>query len=65
MINIKIFITGIVATDHSNNLHLYQYVPHSDGKEGGQVLRTCATYNISTTIRSTQKIQYIHPLVLS
>lgn len=48
---------GLVALDHKGNVHLYQYTPHSDGREGDQILRSCATFAMGAPCRSALRLQ--------
>jgi len=48
---------GLVALDHSGTAHLYQYSPHSDGREGDQLLRSCATFSMGFPCRAALRLQ--------
>lgn len=48
---------GIVALDHTGTAHLFQYSPHSDGREGDQLLRSCATFAMGSPCRAALRIQ--------
>lgn len=48
---------GLLALDHVGTAHLYQYTPHSDGREGDQVLRSCATFATGFPCRSALRLQ--------
>lgn len=39
---------GVTAADLHSNIHLFQYLAMSDGKEGDQILRTCASFHMGT-----------------
>lgn len=48
---------GIVALDHSGTAHLFQYSPHSDGREGDDLLRSCATFSMGSPCRAALRLQ--------
>ncbi|CAJ1414539.1 unnamed protein product [Effrenium voratum] len=48
---------GLVALDHRGYAHLYQYTPHSDGREGDQLLRSCATFAMGAPCRAALRLQ--------
>jgi len=48
---------GLVALDHKGVAHLYQYSPHSDGREGDQLLRSCATFSMGLPCRAALRVQ--------
>ncbi|CAE8583292.1 unnamed protein product, partial [Polarella glacialis] len=48
---------GLVALDHTGTAHLFQYSPHSDGREGDQLLRSCATFAMGSPCRSVLRLQ--------
>ncbi|OLQ01194.1 putative cleavage and polyadenylation specificity factor subunit 1 [Symbiodinium microadriaticum] len=48
---------GLVALDQRGNAHLYQYTPHSDGREGDQILRSCATFAMGAPCRAVLRLQ--------
>merc|ERR1712187_451025 len=48
---------GLVALDHTGSAHLYSYSPHSDGREGDQLLRSCATFSMGSPCRTSLRIQ--------
>lgn len=48
---------GLVALDHAGIAHLYQYSPHSDGREGDQLLRSCATFAMGYPCRAAIRLQ--------
>merc|ERR1712151_48892 len=48
---------GIVALDHLGTAHLFQYSPHSDGREGDQLLRSCATFSMGSPCRAALRLQ--------
>jgi len=48
---------GLVALDHHGSAHLFQYTPHSDGREGDSVLRSCATFAMGSKCRSLLRLQ--------
>jgi len=48
---------GLVALDHTGTAHLYQYSPHSDGREGDQLLRSCATFSMGYPCRAALRLQ--------
>ena len=47
---------GLVGLDGNANLHLFQYLLHSDGKEGEKVLRTAAAIHLGTPVRATARL---------
>jgi len=47
-------VLGLVATDHTGNCHLYQYQPHSDGREGDSVLMSCASFYMGGISKAIQ-----------
>lgn len=47
---------GLLALDHKGTAHLYQYTPHSDGREGDQLLRSCATFSMGFPCRSAVRL---------
>lgn len=48
---------GLVALDHTGSAHLYQYSPHSDGREGDQLLRSCASFAMGSPCRAMLRLQ--------
>eukprot|EP00931_Biecheleriopsis_adriatica_P056191 TRINITY_DN33294_c0_g1_i1.p1 TRINITY_DN33294_c0_g1~~TRINITY_DN33294_c0_g1_i1.p1 ORF type:complete len:1418 (-),score=316.41 TRINITY_DN33294_c0_g1_i1:148-4401(-) len=48
---------GLVALDHKGSAHLFQYTPHSDGREGDQLLRSCATFAMGSPVRAALRLQ--------
>eukprot|EP00929_Paragymnodinium_shiwhaense_P007923 TRINITY_DN111848_c0_g1_i1.p1 TRINITY_DN111848_c0_g1~~TRINITY_DN111848_c0_g1_i1.p1 ORF type:complete len:1443 (-),score=280.36 TRINITY_DN111848_c0_g1_i1:120-4448(-) len=48
---------GIVALDHVGTAHLFQYSPHSDGREGDTLLRSCATFSMGSPCRAVLRLQ--------
>jgi len=48
---------GLVALDHLGNAHLFQYSPHSDGREGDQMLRSRATFAMGSACRAALRLQ--------
>jgi len=48
---------GMVALDSSGSAHLFQYTPHSDGREGDQLLRSCATFKMGFPCRAALRLQ--------
>jgi len=48
---------GLVALDSTGSAHLYQYSPHSDGREGDQLLRSCATFAMGFPCRAALRLQ--------
>eukprot|EP00930_Biecheleria_cincta_P027399 TRINITY_DN19257_c0_g1_i1.p1 TRINITY_DN19257_c0_g1~~TRINITY_DN19257_c0_g1_i1.p1 ORF type:complete len:1549 (-),score=302.72 TRINITY_DN19257_c0_g1_i1:13-4632(-) len=47
---------GMVALDHKGTAHLFQYTPHSDGREGDQLLRSCATFAMGSPCRAVLRL---------
>lgn len=48
---------GLVALDHLGSAHLFSYSPHSDGREGDQLLRSCATFSMGAPCRASLRLQ--------
>jgi len=48
---------GLVALDHTGSAHLFSYSPHSDGREGDQLLRSCASFSMGFPCRSALRLQ--------
>lgn len=48
---------GLIALDHTGSAHLFSYSPHSDGREGDQLLRSCATFSMGFPCRSALRLQ--------
>lgn len=48
---------GLVALDSSGSAHLFQYTAHSDGREGDQLLRSCATFSMGFPCRAALRLQ--------
>jgi hypothetical protein len=48
---------GLVALDHRGSAHLFQYTPHSDGREGDQMLRSSATFSMGSICRASLRLQ--------
>merc|ERR1712113_576520 len=48
---------GMVALDSAGSAHLFQYSPHSDGREGDQLLRSCASFSMGYPCRASLRLQ--------
>lgn len=48
---------GLVVLDHSGSVHLLQYSAHSDGREGDQLLRSCASFAMGFPCRTVLRMQ--------
>lgn len=48
---------GMLALDHTGSAHLFQYTAHSDGREGDQLLRSCATFAMGAPCRASMRLQ--------
>lgn len=48
---------GLVALDHVGTAHLYKYSAHSDGREGDQLLCSCATFSMGFPCRAVLRLQ--------
>jgi len=48
---------GLVSLDNTGSAHLYSYSPHSDGREGDQILRSCASFSMGFPCRTSLRIQ--------
>jgi len=48
---------GLVALDHAGSAHLFSYSPHSDGREGDRLLRSCATFSMGYPCRASLRLQ--------
>jgi len=48
---------GLVALDHTGSAHLFEYKPHSDGREGDQLLRSCASFAMGYPCRAAIRMQ--------
>lgn len=48
---------GLVALDHTGNVHLFQYLANSDGREGDQLLRSCGIFAMGSECRAVLRAE--------